>query len=230
MDFSTIYNNVAFETYDTSETGITRAKRSVNDAYFDIINNSRRWSWAIDRTSPKSLTLSISANTYDIDNGIGRIGNVWYERSGRIYIINIIDNITDFNKFIINDPIYATIVQKCYIDYNTNKIFFDVYPSQSFINTYGDIYYVGKEDVAKLSADLDIPSIPTRLHRKLEELAILYRKKDKESLNLATFEGGRKIIIDYLENEDDSFSDNQIELDTARYDERTNFDYEDWRV
>lgn len=225
MQFSTLYNNVAHRAFDTSTSGITRAKEAVNDAYQYILTRKHKWSWATDRVTPEEITLVSGDRDYAFTD-VGRILRVWVEDNGREYNIKIYDNVKDFNRISINDTTYATYLSACYIDYFNSQIIFDVFPSSSFISTYTTVYYIGKDNVTELSNDTDVPILPDYLHRQLQDLATEYRKYDKGTLDFATFEAIRKNIITSMIEEDNSYLSDQIEEDTGVNDERTNYDYE----
>lgn len=210
MQFSTIYNNIAHRSSDTSSTGIIRAKEAVNDAYQDIVSYFP-FSWLKERSSPSTLSLSTSQYSYNIASGISRVTNIWYENSDSSYVYNIEIKYTveGYNDVAVLDSNSPGIPNYVFIDYKNNVILLDTYPSQSFIDTYSNIKYVGTVDITELSDDTDIPIIPNRFHRKLQDLGTLYRKLDKGDIGDDVFERRRtNIMADLIDEENRNNSGN----------------------
>lgn len=165
MTFEELYRRTAYVCSDTSDTGLTLARISVNMAYSHLVSQCH-----IDNLLETSISSSIvptaDQDYITVPSDVTEIVDVWYVHEETPYKLTEVRN-------------WATMLQckgdhsisppcRFFYDYKERRIVFDSEITQSFIDAYTDIKYSSyRSDVSELSVDSDEPVIKDILHGTL---------------------------------------------------------------
>lgn len=165
--FSDIYNESARDTGDTTTGHITYVKKKVNDALREICS-IMEFSW-LKRTatftpvaSTQAYTISSIASDWNADTP----SSIWYRGSGnkRTYLNECDDeewkSIEDINE---GTPTDFNISMKS----GAWKIYLSLIPDSGFVSAFSTLNFDYFKVPTELSADGDIPEIPTSQHQGL---------------------------------------------------------------
>jgi len=166
--FSDFYNESARDTGDVTSTHITYVKKKVNDALREICS-MMNFSW-MKRTADITLTASTQAytiSTFASDWDEDTPMSIWYRNIAQKkeelepYDENEWDEEEDISE---GDPYGFHISSK---EAGIWKVYFTLVPNSAFVSAYSPLKCRYTKYPTELSADGDVPEIPTSQHQGL---------------------------------------------------------------
>ena len=165
--FSDIYTESARDTGDQTTAHITYVKKKVNDALRDICAEMN-YSW-LQRSASMTLTASTAAytissiaSTWDEDTPI----RIFYRDSAnkRLYLDPYDDNEWEDEEDTDEGDVYGFNISKKSGSWKATLVYV---PSSAFVSSYSPLTMEYQKYPTELSADGDIPEIPTSQHQGL---------------------------------------------------------------
>lgn len=166
-EFSDIYNESARDTGDTTTGHITYVKKKVNDALREICN-TMKYSW-MQREADVTLTasqqyvnMSDVASDWDEDQPV----EIFYRNAANKR--QPLDQYDD-NEWKDEEDLDEGNVYGCHITKKSGvwRVLFVLVPNDSFVSSYSPLKMEYQKKPTELSADTDIPEIPTSHHQGL---------------------------------------------------------------
>lgn len=183
--FSDIYNEVARHTGDTTTSHVTYVKKHINDALREI-SSQMSYSW-LKRTASLTLTAGIQAYTisdfasdWDEDTPV----DIWYRDSAnQRTALNVYDDEEWYDEEDIDeaDPYGFNISSK---EAGVWKVYLVYVPTSAFVSSYSPLKFDYFKYPTELSADGDVPELPTSAHQ-----ALIYKASELVSAEMGDDEG-----------------------------------------